>query len=85
MDVNKVLGYIGKEVFVKYYYEFKSGRGAQYLPTKFTEKSRASRASKAKYLFNNGLNKEALEIIIESGRLDFAIRKKAREILEKEK
>lgn len=93
MDLIRLLNSVGKEIFVNYYYDFKN----QNINTKefaiklLEENPRANslnaqntRISKARKIFENGLEKDALKIIINSKKLNDAVKKKAETILSNE-
>lgn len=85
VETMEILNKIGKSTFVEHYYDFKNGlTPADDLPENFTTNSKRSRTSKARKIFREGLNLEALEIIINSNRLDPKIINSAKEIYEKE-
>jgi hypothetical protein len=85
-DLIRLLNSIGKEVFVQYFDLFQNsqvstGEVVGKLPSKYTEKSRRSRTSKARRIIREGLAREALAIIAESDRVDVAAARRARELL----
>ena len=85
VETMEILNKIGKSTFVEHYYDFKNDlTPADDLPENFTTNSKRSRTSKARKIFREGLNLEALEIIINSNRLDPKIINSAKEIYEKE-
>jgi len=82
-----LLNRVGKEVFIKYYNNFKIKSNQECIRAitePFTDKSKASRTSKAKRIFRENLHGQALKLIVESGRLDRAVISRAREIMNKE-
>jgi anti-sigma28 factor (negative regulator of flagellin synthesis) len=84
-EVVEALNAIGKKVFVDYYYIFKKDDSPEeQLSTEYTLNSRRSRSSKARKLFKENKNIEALKLIIESERLDDDTRQIALKILEEE-
>jgi hypothetical protein len=92
INLDKWLKSIGKEVFVSILYpKILENRNITYLEiseiseqySKFSENSQKSRLSTAKSIFNNGMEEEALQIIIDSNRLDSIIREKAKKLLMK--
>lgn len=85
-DLINTLNKIGKSTFVDYYYVFKNDDDPiSNLPQEFTLNSRRSRTSKARSIFRDNLNLEALQIIISSNRLDLEIIEKAKQIYKNEK
>ena len=84
MTVEGYLRSVGKTTFVKYYFNFQS-KSFDYCMTHFEENytynSKATKISCAKSIFSNGMEKEALKIIINSDRVDQITRQKARQIL----
>lgn len=81
-----LLNKIGKGIFVEYFREFYDSKLSNQdvialLPQEFTFKSRTSRTSKSRRIFREGLEKEALRIIAESGRVDPEASKKAAKLL----
>jgi len=84
-EVLEALNAIGKKVFVEYYYVFKEDESPEEkLPQEYTLNSRRSRSSKARRLFKDEKNIDALTIIIESNRIEDEVREKAIEILKSE-
>lgn len=81
-----ILNKIGKKIFVKYYYAFKSDDSPEeaLVAEKFTIASRRSRSSSARWVFRNRLEVEALKSIIASDRVDIDTRHRAEEILTSE-
>lgn len=85
VETMEILNKIGKSTFIKHYYDFKHDLiPADDLPGNFTTNSKRSRKSKARRIFREGLQLEALQIIMNSKRLDPQIVNKAKEIYEKE-
>jgi hypothetical protein len=87
-NLDRLLRSIGKVIFISHYDDFQNTAlsiqaVADRLPNEFTEKSRISRASKARRIFREGLEKAALETIVTSERLDDDITKRARELLKR--
>ena len=86
--VTRALNSIGKQCFVKYYYQFRDCTDKNYLAqTLLKDNSSASslsaqmtRINYAKWIFENSLEKEALDIIIQSTRLDSQIIQSAKQI-----
>ncbi|MDW7670553.1 MAG: hypothetical protein SCK57_12765 [Bacillota bacterium] len=84
-EIMKRLNAIGKSTFVEYYHVFKNyDDPIAKLPQHFTLKSRHSRTSKARSIFRDNQEVEALKIIINSGRLDPEIIEKAKVLLDTE-
>ena len=87
MDLIRTLSNVGKITYVKYYYNFKN-ESTYACITSFTEdytdKAKATRTNHAKRIFREGMNIEALQLIINSGRIDKATIDEARKILENE-
>lgn len=84
-ETMEILNKIGKSTFIEHYYDFKHNlTPADDLPEDFTKNSKRSRTSKARKIFREGLYLEALQIIINSNRLDPKIINKAKEIYEQE-
>ena len=80
-----ILNKIGKSTFIEHYYEFKNSLiQPDDLPENFTLNSKRSRTSKARKIFRDGLQLDALQIIINSGRLEQDVIDKAKQIYEKE-
>ena len=93
VQVDDLLNRVGKRIFVKYYNDFKE------LATKntpnikvvgkinenFTQKSKNSRTAKAKRIFLEGKQIDALKIIVESTHPSVRpIKERATELLQKE-
>lgn len=82
-----MLNCVGKAVFVKYYYDFKTKSNQECIKAisePYTAKSKATRTSKAKRIFRENMHGEALRIIIESNRIDEAVKKRAKEIMDED-
>jgi hypothetical protein len=86
-DLPSLLNGIGKRVFIEYYNQFKSNDDpTSFLVQEgFTKNSERSRASKARYIFRNNLELEALQIVIDSIRTEKRVRDLASAILIKER
>lgn len=74
-ELNNLLGKIGKRIFVQYFHEFGNPNISNQemialLPHEYTFKSRTSRTSKARRIFREGLEEEALSIIAGSDRVE---------------
>lgn len=91
-SINDTLSAIGKATFVKYYYDFKNrDLSTEELSRKIAETnpnskstSQGFRIPRAKYIFENHQEIDALKIIIKSERVDQDARKRARDILDEE-
>lgn len=87
--LENILNRVGKKTFIKYYYDFKNlnnlGESDKIVVEKiqedYTLKSKKSRTSKAKRIFREGLEINALETIINSPKVDVCIIEKAKKIL----
>lgn len=87
MDLKRTLNSVGKSTFVKYYYNFKNkSREACIIQFEeaFTDKAKQTRTGHAQRIFREGMNIEALRIIVDSVRVDDEMRKRAKEILDEE-
>lgn len=87
MDLGKLLNGIGMAVFVKYYYDFKGKENQEcisIIEEMYTQKSKSGRTSKAKKIFRDDLQIDALHAIINSNRIDDSVIKRAKEILREE-
>ena len=92
-SIIKTLRAVGMQTFIEFYYDFKNASisDAELAEKIYKENPRAHskqqrfRIPRARYLFQNGLEIEALEIITNSTRLPDEIRKKAKSILSKER
>lgn len=83
MDLDRVFNSIGKTTFIKYYYNFKNkSRDACIIGFEedYTDNAKQSRTSSAQRIFREGLQKEALRIIINS-KVEDSVIDRAREIL----
>ena len=81
---------IGKEVFIKYFDlfsnpELKITDIIKHLPKKYTEKSKNSRTYKARKIFSENLEIEALKEITSSKRLSYETIQLAKELIQKRK
>ncbi|MCP8968454.1 hypothetical protein [Ectobacillus ponti] len=73
-DVYELLNRVGKRFFIEHYYDLKAlyeGDGkrsslVEGLIEDITEKSKYTRVTKAKRIFREGLEREALQIILSS-------------------
>ena len=87
-DIRWYLNYIGSAVLVKYYYDFKfldAEECVEKIEEPYTIKSKRSRTSKARQMFREGRNIEALECIAASAKLDPVVVNRATGILKEEK
>jgi len=89
--MNRTLAYMfkgtGVEVFVKYFDLFsnaalETSAVIQQLPKEYTEKSKKSRTYKAKKVFSENLEVEALQRILSSKRVPVEIIQRAKELIE---
>jgi hypothetical protein len=88
-DTGALLKAIGMGVFVEYYYLFKNPSLSVFeivdrLPNEYTLNSRRTRASKARRIFRDGLEIDALRMIVDSERADPAAVRLASEIRREE-
>lgn len=87
-DLTRLLNSIGKKIFVDYYYDFKSHTSGDGLAKKLllenpmtkSLQAQKTRVSKAKQIFNDQLEKEALKIIMASKRVNEETLMKAHKI-----
>lgn len=87
--LENILNRVGKRTFIKYYYDFKNLNDLEQsdktvvekIEENYTLKSKISRTSKAKRIFREGLEINALETIINSPKVDVCIIEKAKKIL----
>lgn len=82
----RLLNSVGKSVFVRYYREFGDHSLSHedlvaLLPREYTLKARHTRATKARRIIDEGLQRDALELIAKSERLDPESRRGAKELL----
>lgn len=87
MDLERLLKSIGKSTFIKYYYYFKNQSRETCIAAfteHYTDKSKSSRTGHAKSIFSERLQKDALQLIIKSDRVDENTIARAREILKSE-
>ena len=88
MDLIRTLNSVGKSTFVKYYYNFKNKSREECIDLfdeNYTDKAKATRTGHAQRIFREDKNIEALELILQSNRVDDYTLKVAREILAQEK
>ncbi|HHW57744.1 MAG TPA: hypothetical protein GXX15_08795 [Clostridia bacterium] len=87
MDLIRTLNSVGKSTFVKYYYNFKNESREACIAAfteDYTDKSKSTRTSYAQRIFREGRQKDALQLIINSNRVDDKTIARAREILKSE-
>lgn len=93
MEVEDLLNRVGKRIFVKYYDDFKelamkdipNVLVVEKIHENFTQKSKNSRTAKAKRIFVEGKQIEALKVIVESNHPSvLSIKKRATELLQQE-
>ena len=83
MDLIRTLNSVGKSTFVKYYYCFKDKSRDECIAQfdeDYTDKAKSTRTGHAQRIFRENKNLEALEIIINSGRVDEVTREQAKQI-----
>jgi hypothetical protein len=85
-ELDRLLNRVGKSVFVRYYVRFADQRIpdseiVEMLPRDYTLKSRRSRTSKARRIFRERRQREALERIADSQRTDSEATALARRLL----
>ena len=94
MHVEDLLNRVGKGIFIKYYEDFKeletkdipNSVVIEKIQEDFTQKSKNSITAKAKRIFVEGKQVEALKIIVESNHPSVqSIKERANELLQKEK
>lgn len=86
--VNRALNSIGKKCFVDYYYQFKDCVNKNYLAQSLLKENlsatslsaQLTRINYAQWIFENFLEKETLDIIIQSSRLDAQTIQRAKQI-----
>lgn len=83
MDLIRTLNSVGKSTFIKYYYNFKNNsREACIMQFEepFTDKAKLTRTGHAQRIFREGMNIEALKIIVDSVRVDDEMNKLSQEM-----
>ena len=88
MDLIRTLNSVGKSTFVKYYYNFKNKSREECIDLfdeNYTDKAKATRTGHAQRIFRENKNIEALELILQSNRVDEYTLKAAKGILTNEK
>lgn len=84
MNLIRTLNSVGKSTFIKYYFNFKNDSRDKCIlmfDEDYTDKAKGTRTGHAQRIFREGKHLEALNIIINSERVDEATKKKAKEIL----
>ncbi len=87
MSLEKVLSSVGMTVFIRYYDFFRDKSREECIEAireDYSDKSKRTRTSHAKRIFREGKQKEALEIVASSNRIDEATKKLAQDILNTE-
>lgn len=87
MDLIRTLNSVGKSTFVKYYYAFKKKSREECIAMfeeTYTDNAKSTRTGHAQRIFREGMNIEALKIIVTSARVDETTRKRAKEIFDEE-
>lgn len=93
VQVEDLLNRVGKRIFIKYYEDFKELESknipntvvVEKIQEEFTQKSKNSRTAKAKRIFVEGKQVEALKLIIESDHPSLhSIKVRANKLLRKE-
>lgn len=88
MDLERVLNSVGKSTFVKYYYAFKNKSREECIllfDENYTDNAKSTRTGHAQRIFRENKQLDALEIIVQSKRVDYVTQQKAREIILQEK
>ena len=88
--VVRALNSVGKQCFVKYYDRFKTCTDKQALaeallrdnPRASSLSAQLTRINAAQWIFENGLEFEALDLILRSARIDVPTAEKARKLRE---
>ncbi len=87
MQTEIILKRIGKSTFVKYYYNFKN-ESFEYCANNFEEQyttnSKNTKISQSKLIFENKLEKQALQLIINSSKTGEVYKQMARKILKED-
>jgi hypothetical protein len=89
-DLNRLLTSIGMSTFVKYYDQFRNQNISDQdmlnrLPQDYTLKARRTRVSKARRIFRERLELEALNAILRANKVDEETRRLATEILNRQR
>jgi hypothetical protein len=87
-DLARLINSVGKSTFVRYYSEFADPSLSNQdvvaiLPQDQSLKARNTRTSKARRIFREGLEKDALELICHADRVDAETASLAQELLNK--
>lgn len=87
-DLARLIRSVGQSTFVRFFYQFADNSLSHedvvgLLPQDYTLKSRHSRTTHARRIFREGLERDALELIIHAERVDDFSRQQARELLRK--
>lgn len=85
-DLGGLLNRIGKEVFIRYFDQFRDSvisneEMIDLLPQEYALKSRRSRTAKARRIFREHLEEEALSVIAASEKVSAEVSEKARRLL----
>ena len=86
METSRILNSRGKEIFIIYYFIFKNSITTDIVKILIkdgvsNEAGARIRVGNAKKIFNNNLHIEALQLIINSNRISYATKEKAKRIL----
>lgn len=70
--IEEMLDVVGKAIFAKYYWEFKTEDVSVYklIEEKYSDYSKKRRTAHAISLFRQGLNKEALAVVASAKKID---------------
>ena len=83
----RTLNSIGKSAFVKYYYNFKNETRDACIAAfteNYTDKAKSTRTGHAQRIFREGMQKDALQLIINSNKVGDETIARAREIMKSE-
>lgn len=88
--VSRALNSVGKQCFVKYYDRFQTCTDKQALaeallrdnPRASSLSTQLTRINAAQWIFENGLEREALDLVLQSVRIDAQTAEKARRLRE---
>lgn len=84
MDLVRTLNSVGKTIFIKYYHNFKSKTREECISNfvePFTDHAKSTRTGHAQRIFRENKHIDALNLIIQSSRLNDEIINRAKEIL----
>ena len=84
MDLDRTLNSVGKTIFIKYYYDFKLKTREECICNfvePYTDHAKSTRTGHAQRIFRENKQIDALNIIIQSNRLDEETISRAKEIL----